>query len=148
MIKKSEDKAYKIRTAPFALFFIFGFIFILSFSSSLYAVDFSCPGGQWVLTSSCGSCYGVACSDPRYWGENISGATKTTTVWWCGSLPSYPCSNIIGYEDIGCLGRNCPGDRPPSYGSTHYGWLDCCLQVLRTYEWRCPAACTDGQTQA
>ena len=143
-----RNKALKTRTAPFVLFSILGLIFILSLVPSVYGADLSCPGGQWVLTSSCGSCTAPDCPDYRIQGIEIIGDTKYHAIQCTCFTYDTNCLNNICVAGNLCPSVPCSGYAPPSYGSLYLGWIDNCVRKLDIYEWQCPAVCTAGQTKA
>jgi len=129
-----RSNAYKIRAASFILFSILGLIFSLFSISSVYGVDFSCPGGQWVVIQSCSSS-GGSCG--TWYCEEIIGNIKYANTYWPGTDPTYPC-----YSPPPC-NTDCPTYcYPPS------PYLNCGTLHSSISEWQCPAVCTDGQTQA
>ena len=126
-------KALKKQT--YWIYFLVLFVCLESFLvASVYGVDFSCPGGQWVVIESCSSS-GGSCG--QWQCEEIIGNIKYVNTYWPGTDPTYPC-----YSPPPC-NTDCPTYcYPPS------PYLNCGTLHSSISEWQCPAVCTNGQTQA
>jgi RHS repeat-associated protein len=134
-----------IRKNSYLYFFIISLTIILSFSSSVYAVDFSCPGGQWVLISNC--------SRTSWPGQyNIQSCTvgDLSYLYWIvryGTITGYPPSAEV------CGQFSCSGE-----GITTTPCREACIFLdyrttdyiykLEVYRWQCPAVCTNGETRS
>ena len=124
-----KGNVYKMKAASFILFFILGLIFILSLVSSVYGVDFSCPGGRWVQIYFNDIAY--QCTSSLIIGE------YSYVEGWCCRAPSTPSYCFYGIVSPG------PSYTTPCCSPVN-GHLNLGMQAI--YRWQCPAVCTNGQT--
>jgi len=115
------------------------------FVSSVYGVDFSCPGGQWVLTSSTFP----MCSLYSYGYTQcptIEGDTQTINYYLqtSGSDCRIPGNTSVCWANcVGCIPliTSLPHDCLTTLSTCTY------FAGQKTYKWQCPAVCTAGQTK-
>ena len=143
-VKNEGGNGYKTRTAPFVLFFILGFIFILSFISPVYGVDLSCPGGRWVEISQCSFAVPEYYGGVDIWPACIVGNKKyrISAAWLHQTSCPVPSCSLGSYvvPPAECSGPYYPLCTPVSNGY----WING-ASSYQVYEWQCPS-CTNGQT--
>ncbi len=158
-----KSKALKNQT--YWIYLLVLFVCLQSFLvSSVYGVDFSCPGGQWVQVSHCSRTIPVYHNyivttfyDNRKYmyssdDESPEEPYPATCIHWTAGARPFTCSGeaILPGPDEGKVTGIAEGV-PFSHTSIcsiwrPYDWVQV-LRSLTVYEWRCPAVCTNGQTK-